>query len=774
MEKFGTLKISLFTLFFLALAVENCGNIGPLEPKQGTGGSVVAHNANSSTSTQSCTVDAVRYPTTVEDFQNLLYGNRGFLAEYNGIKHLGHDIIYAEGTAIHAITCGKIVFYGPASGYGTLVIVIEHKLATPLSVTNGNGTTTAITSFLTIYGHQRKTPQANGGNALSWQVGDNVGPDDVIGYVQSDALNGDGPPHLHLGVRLQSMAEAKAIDPSAWFRGNDTSGVGQYKKYYTDPATFIPKLQSVLEGTSGGDPEQAATALHYPIGTLLQEYGTGYWLVVGPEQILDVSGYQHLPTNCAVNMPPQALNCYTQVQFDPFSLYLDAKVIKLDGESQVYMLYPGNGFEATGYRTFLSYDSFLSWGYKDSDIANYPVAQKNALIGDLKDQGMVGFWPGALVKGKGQSEIAVANQAGLRRPIFNWDVFQALGYKPACIFEIEPATLDAVAGEKSSEVITLVETQQCGSSVPSQICSPGTSSVCACGGNIEGVQVCSSDGQSFEPCVCPDAGSGGSGGASGTGGMSNAGGTAGSGGSGQSGNGGSIEVGGASGSGGSVGFGGSTGQGGSSGQGGSTNVGGSGGLNGTGGSTGSGGSTSFGGSSGLGGSTGTGGSTNVGGSSGSGGMNAGGSGGSVVDAGTGSSPCQTKGIAGQATLIINAPVGQTNNLSVFGWVDYPGWSGVPDLSWHGWAWGSSGNGELIFQKGNAYQGTKYIFAPGVSSGTGQPQDAWYCDQTSCPIGTFIVCNGLQEACRVQAGVLSGGASYTPNQASWQNIQCVLP
>ena len=164
----------------------------------------------------------------------------------------------------------------------------------------------------------------------------------------------------------------------------------------------------------------------------------------------------------------------------------------------------------------------------------------------------------------------------------------------------------------------------------------------------------------------------------------------------------------------------------------------------------------------IGGSSGQGGSINVGGSRGSG--------------GTSNNPslCQTKGLANKTTIIIKAPVGQSNVISVLGWIDYPGWSGVPDVSWSGWAWGATGVDELIFQKGDAYQGTKYIFTPGVSSGSGQPQDAWYCEQTGCPIGTFVVCGGLQEACRVQDGVLSGKASYNGNQAGWQNIQCVLP
>ena len=197
----------------------------------------------------SCTLDKMAYPTTASDFgdNHLLYGNRGFLAVYNNEKHLGRDIIYSEGTAMHPIGCGTLRFYGPASGYGTLVAVIEHKLSQPMKVVNGDGSQTQFTNFLSIYGHLRNTPQQSSGTKLPWSVGQEVHPQDIVGYTQADALNGDGPEHLHLGIRLQTVKDAKVVDPSAWFRGNDTPGDGQYKKYYTDPKTFLPALNNSLQ-----------------------------------------------------------------------------------------------------------------------------------------------------------------------------------------------------------------------------------------------------------------------------------------------------------------------------------------------------------------------------------------------------------------------------------------------------------------------------------------------------------------------------------------------
>ena len=62
-------------------------------------------------------------------------------------------------------------------------------------------------------------------------------------------------------------------------------------------------------------------------------------------------------------------------------------------------------------------------------------------------------------------------------------------------------------------------------------CAAGRSQSCTALSGCSGVQICKSDGSGFEPCMCLDAGSGGSGGSAGspTGGNSGAGGTAGAG-----------------------------------------------------------------------------------------------------------------------------------------------------------------------------------------------------------------------------------------------------
>lgn len=458
-----------------------------------------------------CTASSARYPTTADDFSDahLLYGHRGFLDAYQNVKHLGRDIVYAEGMAIHPMACGTIRFYGPANGYGTLAVVIEHEIDAPLQATNGEGQTSNVTRFMSIYGHLRDSQMENGQNKLSWKIGDTVTPDEVIGYIQSDALNGDGPEHLHSGIRLQSAAQAKASD-SAWFRGYDTAGQGEYKKYYADPAVFITDLIAMVGTDSQGDPGNQAMPLtvnRHPIGTLLAQQGDGsLWLVVEGDTVVNVTNAKTLPKKCAVKVTDQEIACYWQTSTHPTIRYLDSKTIKFDGEPQVYQMYPSAA--PIAYRTFLSYDSFLSWGFADADIEHRTLVSKSTTLGTMTDEGLVGFIPGALVKGNGQSEVAVADQHGVRRPLFNWDVFTQLGYDPTCIYGIETSTLDVVAGPRSDDLITLADTVECSANGQNQVCTPGTTVPCGCAGNKPGTQSCDSAGKKYGECVCQGGGGG--------------------------------------------------------------------------------------------------------------------------------------------------------------------------------------------------------------------------------------------------------------------------
>lgn len=464
-------------------------------------------------------VDEVRYPTTAADFadSNLLYGNRDFLSTYQGIFHLGRDIIYRVGEPIHPIAPGKIVFYGPANGYGSLVVAIEHKLAEPMQVINGDGQMVTIDRFISIYGHGSKHDPTGVGQGLLLSAGQVVEPSDVIMYIQNDHENGDGTPHLHLGIRLQSYAQAIQTEPKYWLRGNDNSN-GDFKKYYTAPKTFIPALaEHVGFALHVNAPSQSI--VNHPIGTLLHdEQNATDWLVVEEGQILNVTSYTHLPRHCMINASQEELSCYKQAAFHQLGTVLDAQVIKFEGRPEVYRFYPGAGFQATGYQVFLSYESFLSWGYTDSDILLFPASEKQELVSALKNEGGVGMMPGALVSSWDESEVSVASQHGTRRPILDWETFQAMGFNPDCVFQVDPTTLDVVAGARVGDMITVPDAQVCLSGQGSKICTPGEVLPCDCGG-ITGSQACLDDGKSYGPCVCepgPGGGVGGSGGSAGT------------------------------------------------------------------------------------------------------------------------------------------------------------------------------------------------------------------------------------------------------------------
>ncbi|NUQ01401.1 MAG: M23 family metallopeptidase [Armatimonadetes bacterium] len=130
------------------------------------------------------------------------YAGRGF---YRNRVHIGEDAVGPEGGAVRAVADGQIVHYGAASGYGELVVVIEHNLGSPrrMTLTVGHAKTVETRYVCTIYGHLRKSAR-RGGPALSWRVGQNVRRGDVIGYINDDAHNGDGREHLHMGCRLSA------------------------------------------------------------------------------------------------------------------------------------------------------------------------------------------------------------------------------------------------------------------------------------------------------------------------------------------------------------------------------------------------------------------------------------------------------------------------------------------------------------------------------------------------------------------------------------------
>jgi len=155
--------------------------------------------------------------------------------------HLGEDTMLNEGTPIRAIADGRIIYYGPANGYGELLVGIEHSFGGWKKFNLSVGQTKFIETnmIVSIYGHLRKS-QVRGGQALAWKYGDYVKKNDIIGYVNDDAHNGDGGPHLHFGCRLTGET------PGEWILwGRQTAGQPQsdvrFYAAYSEIINLLPR-----------------------------------------------------------------------------------------------------------------------------------------------------------------------------------------------------------------------------------------------------------------------------------------------------------------------------------------------------------------------------------------------------------------------------------------------------------------------------------------------------------------------------------------------------
>ena len=411
-----------------------------------------------------CLVSSVRYPTTQQQFLQL-YNGRGFYADGN---HLGRDIALAEGVAIHPIACGIVRIYRAASGYGSLVVVIEHRLPRALTVTNGRGELVSITNFLSIYGHLRSTTGRNSGASLAIRVGDTVRPDDVIGYVQNDADNGDGAEHLHLGIRLQAVVEAQQSDAS-WFRGYDAAP--SQRRFYADPQEFLPALMR------SGTPVRS-----HPAGTVMTTANASnqYW-VLDEDQVLHPLTAEQLRRERlhyqVVVVDSEELRCYAMGSpYRSFMVTDNVGVYHFSDRSTVYEI----NTTTREARAFVSYEAFTSWGWTEFDIHRidepfsffaYTEALVNGGVRRLRD--------GALVKGAHQSEIAVVSH-GRRLPIDDWQTFLALGYDSARIIEVDDKVLDEVAFSRGP-LVTAESSALC---LHPSLCLSGTCDAGRVGGGV--------------------------------------------------------------------------------------------------------------------------------------------------------------------------------------------------------------------------------------------------------------------------------------------------
>ncbi len=185
-----------------------------------------------------CALDTAQDPWGLDE-RGRAVRTRGFLAEGT---HLGLDMALDEGHPIVPLGCGVVRFAGMARGYGTFVVVIEHRLSAGISLRNGQGERVFVDRFLSIYGHLRNTPDRAGKRAaLDLRPGTIVTPRTILGYVQHRSLNGDGDEHLHFGVRLQTAEAAQRMDAAAWFRGYD--GSPSYRGWFADPEDVLLRLR---------------------------------------------------------------------------------------------------------------------------------------------------------------------------------------------------------------------------------------------------------------------------------------------------------------------------------------------------------------------------------------------------------------------------------------------------------------------------------------------------------------------------------------------------
>lgn len=435
---FLTLALTLFEFVWLGAILAGCSSGDPSEdagePATGTKTlSGVGGNSDASPYVvgPNCEVETTRYPTVSSDFSKL-YKNRSFYADGN---HLGHDVALPEGTPIYPIACGILRVYRPATGYGRLAIAIEHKLAMPITFLNGLGQPVSVTSFLSIYGHLRKSADMDGGkNALPFKEGDLAGPNDVIGYVDNDSTNGDGQEHLHVGIRLQSATMAMSTDMS-WFRGYDT--VPSQRQWFANPVAFLATLTS-----------SATAVFWHPAGTVVRRANDNVaWMIdngvrrrlIDPqtmsaeklgEKAIDVSdGELACLENGEAYVSPRA-NSY---------------VIKFDDASTVYEITgPADG---NWRRTFITESAFYSWGWSKSEIAVWSANERAGFLAQTEDKGFRGLRDGALVQATGESEVSVVSD-GWRLPIVDWPAFLALGYRAEQIVSVSKDVIDLLAGPR--------------------------------------------------------------------------------------------------------------------------------------------------------------------------------------------------------------------------------------------------------------------------------------------------------------------------------------
>ncbi len=365
-----------------------------------------------------------QYPVDEAQYVPGSYAGRAF---YIDQIHLGEDIALPEGTAVKAISHGRLVHYGPASGYGELVAVVEHQLHAPIPYINSRKELKWANYAMSIYGHLRKS-QVRGGTPLNLQIGSCVLPGAVLGYVNDDAHNGDGGVHLHLGLRMQSFDEASRAD-SAWFRGYDS--YFQFGQYYAAASRVI---DANFRHISNWHPDGTLIKTRFNPKVYLLKNGKKHWIKTEQAfyslrydwgQVLDVSANEMAcyPEGAALEYPEPVWFFHPYYMLNRNNGYPDVLYwLKPDEQARRYF--------------FNSVYSMHSWGLRDASL----------LLGGIYDHAADAFFLNTADSGPAQlrdgtlfvpqSESALGERAtlyvmsnGRATRLLNQDMYRAMRYR---------------------------------------------------------------------------------------------------------------------------------------------------------------------------------------------------------------------------------------------------------------------------------------------------------------------------------------------------------
>lgn len=359
------------------------------------------------------------YPVPESMYTPGSYRGRSF---YIDDIHLGEDIELDEGMNIRSIAKGKIVFYGPASGYGDLVVVIEHELPDEVEFLNAKDQRVKTKFVLSIYGHLRKG-RVRGEDDLDLKVGDFVQQGKIVGFINDDVHNGDGAEHLHMALRLQSLDQARRDDPSAWFRGYDNRG--RFGHYFTAPSLAIA---ANFKKYANWHPDGSLVKNRITNKVYLLKNAKKYWikdedtfngLKFKWDQIIDVSQWE--------------LECYPEAEalenkkinfFHPY--YLHNK-----NENYPNILYWLNDYDSNKRFYFNSVFTMYSWGIRKREdiIGGMFDHAGDYLFLNTENNGFANLRDGTLFMKASEDEIYIVAENGFAFKFANWNIFFALKYR---------------------------------------------------------------------------------------------------------------------------------------------------------------------------------------------------------------------------------------------------------------------------------------------------------------------------------------------------------